>query len=309
VIMSLVFNQLSNNLHIDDPSKWWTFIYNGKPFTDVRSFLEEVLASSGPTSLYTYLTKRIAAFYGLYLRTPTGQGLEVADPLMVNTGIYSIYGTEEAILPAIHSEFVIDVVTDKGKSFNVVWYQGDDGIGFFPGNMYVLESWVGLGQGPNITGQDAIEAIQYMSVLTDVLLQSAEVNGLGLWGYGTTGVCDDVCGALEIITSGASTEYPNQIIKALVIPQILERLEQQNAFSHYYYTLLELVSKLPVDWNVSKDSTAAFRANGTIVWPVGQEPFQCVVDARKILEEQQQQQQQQQHGSPIITDRRAEAPL
>ena len=67
-----------------------------------------------------------------------------------------------------------------------------------------------------MNGVEAVEAIQYMSIFGDVLLQSAEVNGLYDWGYAATGVCDDACGAIEVIFGGESTEYPNLVIKPLV---------------------------------------------------------------------------------------------
>lgn len=98
-----------------------------------------------------------------------GNLLEVADPVMIQTGLFDSTGKNEVVLPAIHSvrapggtthttqctthdttmtvsvshhtarpfffclqEYVIEFGAGN-FNFNVVWYEGDDGIGFFPG--------------------------------------------------------------------------------------------------------------------------------------------------------------------------------
>lgn len=119
-----------------------------------------------------------------------------------------------------------------GINFNIVWYLGDNGVGmfpmslttahlklstgYFPGNMYVLESWVGVSNGPVLAGKEGVRAVQFMSLLGDILAHIYAVKHLALYGYLITGVCDDACGAIEMLTYGASTEYPNQIIRSFV---------------------------------------------------------------------------------------------
>ncbi len=39
------------------------------------------------------------------------------------------------------------------------------------GNMYLLESWVGRGDGPILQGEAGVDAIIYMSLLRDILIQ------------------------------------------------------------------------------------------------------------------------------------------
>jgi len=284
IIMSLVLNQLSDNLHLTpQDSNWFTVVYKGKSFYRSDAFLREIVNTPGAT-FQTYVTKRIAAFFGLYQTDAQGKFFEVADPLMIDTGLYDKTGLNEAILPAIHSEYVIDV-TVGSTAFNLVWYEGDDGIGYFPGNMYLLESWVGTANGSILTGETALKAILYMDIIRDVFIQIAVKNNLWDRGYGITGVCDDSCGIIEIVTTGASTEYPNLMQKSFVVPEIMYRIQKHDEMSPFYYELLRIVNALPVDWTAYKDSTARARALGTIVWPAGREPFQCVVDARAILDD------------------------
>jgi len=283
-VTSFIFNQLSYNSRLTpDSPNYFVLKFNNKDITSVEGFVNEILNSNKANTLTAYVTKRIAAFFGLYVKTPQGKWLEIADPLMVSTGYYSIGGAEEVILPAIHSEWVIDVTLQGGISFNIVWYQGDNGIGFFPGNMYALESWVGGSNGAILAGAEAARATYLMSLLGDILIQIYQEKRLALYGYLITGVCDDACGAIEALTYGASTEYPNQMIKSTVIPEIVRRVKKQDMFSRYYYELLTVVSSIPEDWTETKDATAPARALGTIVYPVGKEPFQCVVDGRAIL--------------------------
>lgn len=57
---------------------------------------------------------------------------------------------EVAVTTAIHDEIVIEIRSGpktKGTAFNVdvLWYEGDNGIGFFAGSLYDYASWVGTG--------------------------------------------------------------------------------------------------------------------------------------------------------------------
>eukprot|EP01087_Luapelamoeba_hula_P000900 TRINITY_DN1066_c0_g1_i1.p1 TRINITY_DN1066_c0_g1~~TRINITY_DN1066_c0_g1_i1.p1 ORF type:complete len:371 (-),score=59.51 TRINITY_DN1066_c0_g1_i1:49-1161(-) len=294
IVMSLVFNELSANSHIADASKHFVVEYAGTQYTDVRGFLLGAMAKEpGVASVDIYLSKRIAAFFGLYTQingtgpipSPSGSVYEVADPLFVSTGIYNEAGTEQAIVPGIHSEYVIRT-TAGGVTWDIVWYEGDNGIGFFPGQMYVIESWVGDSITSRMNGTQAIEAITYMSLLGDILLNLAYEDKMYDWGYAVSGVCDDSCGIIEILTIGESTEYPNLMTKSIVLPEIVNRVKLQDSFSHYYYNLLSATSAFPMDWRIDGvDQTLITRAKGTIVWDVGREPFQCVVDARAIFDQ------------------------
>ena len=84
--------------------------------------------------------------------------------------------------------------------------------------MYVLESWVGDLNGDTLVGKDAVRAIRLMSLFGDILRRIYVENELFLFGYAITGVCDDSCGAIEMLTYGESTEYPNQLIRSWVSP-------------------------------------------------------------------------------------------
>jgi len=282
LLTSFIFNQLSDNHHLKptDPN-WFVVKVNGQSYSRVDHFLNALLSKDKAT-LNTYATKRVAVFFGIYLEVEQGRLLEVADPVMIRTGLFDSTGTKEAVLPSVHSEYVIDFQA-SGCNFSLVWYEGDDGIGFFPGNFYALASWVGILNGPNITGAQGVNAILYMSLFRDILIQAAVKNSLWDNGYGISGVCDDSCSIIELLTTKEGTQFPNLMDKGFVVPEILHRVRQKDEFSHLYYDLLRVVNSMPVDWRGPLDSTARARARSTIVWPPGQEPFQCVVDARAIL--------------------------
>lgn len=70
----------------------------------------------------------------------------------MTTPLAEIYSTsgEAAITTAIHDEIVIEIRSGpntKGTAFDIdlLWYEGDDGIGFFAGSLYDYASWVGKG--------------------------------------------------------------------------------------------------------------------------------------------------------------------
>jgi hypothetical protein len=135
------------------------------------------------------------------------------------TEITSLSG-ESAITTAIHDELVIEIRSGpntKGTPFNIdiLWYEGDDGIGFFAGSLYDYASWVGAGMAITIVtrsplslthpplslsvppivntqhmeGTQAIDYLHLAAVFSDVLIQTAVTYNLYDLGYGATGVC------------------------------------------------------------------------------------------------------------------------
>jgi len=69
-VTSFIFNQLSDNLNINSTSPKWFLNYKGQNITSVEGFLNALFAQDSSTSVSTYVTKRIAAFFGLYVRGP-----------------------------------------------------------------------------------------------------------------------------------------------------------------------------------------------------------------------------------------------
>ncbi len=133
---------------------------------------------------------------------------------MCGAEVTSLSG-ESAVTTAIHDELVIEIrpgPNTKGTPFNIdiLWYEGDDGIGFFAGSLYDYASWVGAGtyslasspasshtflsfvcpvNTQHMEGKQAIDYLHLAGVFSDTLIQTALTFNLYDLGYGATGVC------------------------------------------------------------------------------------------------------------------------
>jgi hypothetical protein len=145
-------------------------------------------------------------------------GMHSHSPSICGTEVTSLSG-ESAVTTAIHDELVIEIRSGpntKGTPFNIdiLWYEGDDGIGFFAGSLYDYASWVGAGTDckhvlarfvvasshsflsfvcpvntQHMEGKQAIDYLHLAGVFSDTLIQTALTFNLYDLGYGATGVC------------------------------------------------------------------------------------------------------------------------
>jgi hypothetical protein len=284
ITMALTLNQLANNSHMvaNDPETYFT-VYNGVRIITVRDLLD-ALASNGH-SISCYLTYRAVDFFGLLVKDSQGNFKEVPAPIFMDTEIYSTSG-EAAITTAIHDEIVIEIRSGpntKGTAFDIdlLWYEGDDGIGFFAGSLYDYASWVGKVNTQYMEGKQAIEYIHLAGVFSDVLVQTAFKFHLYDLGYGATGVCVDSIAVIEYTAYGNMSLYPLLMEKLLVGAVVFEYVALGNANLYEYLKLATGLYELPLDSGVNP--TLRLRAYNTITWPIGQEPFETVVRAREIL--------------------------
>jgi len=283
-VMSLVFNQLADNIHLtEDDWNWSEVEYNGVIYSDLEKFMEGLLEDGW--EMEGFLEWHIAQFFGIYSNASgVGKPMRaVADPIMQSTGIWNKNQTEQVILPAAHSQWMF-VVTNAAKNFSFAleWYQGDTSFGFYPSEMYVITEWSGRKTTWNITGKEVVKAVKYMEYVQDVWVEAAKKGNLFDAGYGVTGVCDDSCGMIELMLGYETQMYPFMIEKQLIVPEILRRIGKHDANEGMYYSMLKALNDLPVDWEGLNKSSVK-RALQSIVWAPGKEPWQCVVDARRIL--------------------------
>jgi len=175
-------------------------------------------------------------------------------------------------------------VNNSEMSFALDWYQGDTSYAFFPSEMYIITDWSGRRVAWPLSGDKAVRAVQLMAVTQDLFIQAALNLNLFDLGYGVTGVCDDSCAVVELVMVGETLMYPLMIQKQLVVPEILSRIygHKTPAYEGMYYDVLKAVNALTPDW-AGLNPTALERAAVSIVWPEGKEPWECVVEARKIL--------------------------
>jgi hypothetical protein len=295
IIFGMALNQLANNSHLpnNDP-KMFSVKYNGKLFSSVDDLLNALLANGH--TVRCWLTWRAVDFFGYLTKGPKGEWLEVPAPIMMDTGILANYSNagkfnwppSQAILPAIHDELVIEIrsgPSSQGTTVNVdlLWYEGDDGIGFFARDLYSLASWVGQVDAEPLEGTEAVNYLHLAAVFTDVLLQTADKYNLYDLGYGATGVCVDSIAIIEYVYFNEMTLYPLLMEKYLVIPVVQQFLNVNNRNAQHYTALLKALKYLPVD--VWDNPTLKTRVNNTITWPPGKEPFECVIQARAILQQ------------------------
>ncbi|KAL6060736.1 hypothetical protein QOT17_013368 [Balamuthia mandrillaris] len=297
IVWSLALNQLANNSHLPDDSNVERFevTYNGEKVASVEQLLRALMKNGH--SISVYLTWRAVDFFGWLTQVKVDdkwEWREVPLPLMLRTGVTRKNKngeTEEAIFPSIHDELVIEIKSgpsSKGTKFDgtLLWYEGDNGIGFFAGDLYSYASWVGGFDSSYMEGEQAVQYLTMASVLSDALIQTAVDFHLYGLGYGVTGVCVDSVAAIEYTVYHNITLYPLMMNKGYVEPTLRKYINLHNRNQKYYQALLDAIHAFTPDYDNAKpsyDPTLPERALRSISWPAGSEPFQCVVDARSIL--------------------------
>lgn len=287
VVMSLIWNQLAANNHLA-PSNDTRFhvVYNGATWDSLDGLLG-ALAANGHT-LRMWLTWRAVDFFGYLTYNATEQRfLSVPVPLFTSTGLRDPVTGQEAILPAIHNEYVIEIrptSATKGTAFtgDLLWYSGDDGIGFFARDIYNVGSWVGTKNSEYVSGAEVVRLVRMMGVISDALVETARVNHFYDWGYGITGVCVDSTGIIEAMDFGGVSLYP-LLMEKIFLQQELEVLRTRNPpLAPLYDSIAAALDQLDPDV-YSNNPTSCRRALNSLAWPAGDAPFQVARDARAIL--------------------------
>lgn len=284
IVLSTVLNQLSNNLNQTESGEpIYTVMADGNSFTDAESLFEFLVKETNHT-LTNYNHCRVANFLALWYNTSEGL-LEVPFPVMVKTGIFNSTTGEQAILPAIHCTFVIGI---EGPVLNtqISWYEGIDGIGFFPWNIEYENRWLGDYESALTPTEEIVPLIKYASYYQTVLILASKMFNLFLSGYGATGVClDSLAVVLNSINSTVIDFYPLMMEKTLVSPAIDNLLSRSNSdAAETYNDLMSAVFRLPSDYYPQSAQNQASRLMNMFPWAPGTEPFQCVVDARYIMD-------------------------
>eukprot|EP01102_Stenamoeba_stenopodia_P001884 TRINITY_DN11700_c0_g1_i1.p1 TRINITY_DN11700_c0_g1~~TRINITY_DN11700_c0_g1_i1.p1 ORF type:complete len:515 (+),score=147.54 TRINITY_DN11700_c0_g1_i1:69-1613(+) len=283
IVLSTVLNQLSNNLNqTEEGDSIYTVMADGFNFTDVESLFEYLTKETNHT-LSNYNHCRVANFLSLWYNSSEGL-FEVPFPVMTKTGIYNSTTGEEAIVPAIHCTFVIGI---EGPVLNtqISWYEGVDGIGFFPWNIESENRWLGAYESPQTPTDQLIPLLNYASHYQTVLILAAKMFDLFLSGYGATGVClDSLSVILNSLNSTVIDFYPLMIEKTLVIPALENLAERSSSATQDYLDLMNAVDRMPSDYYPQSTQNQATRLMNMFPWAPGSEPFQCVVDARYILD-------------------------
>jgi hypothetical protein len=287
-VMAEVFSRLSTDVSAADGSKF-SVTYNGQSYSRLDDFLGALKADGYDVKVS--FQARIANFADLKTPVPgtsPQQWLDVPAPLMVKTGVKDASGNQ-AIVPASHSEMIISVRSGpntKGPKLDsdLRYFQGDDGTGFFPDNVWQTPNWLGHVTHAEVTGDDAIKALNVAGTLGDVIDQTAKKLNLYADGYGVTGVCNDSVAIVQQAVLGHIEQYPLMMHEELLMGELKKRLAQPAGTgpdAAMYQTLSDAISKVPSD--IKPNASAKARALASLPWVDGKEPFQSTIGARKIL--------------------------
>lgn len=261
--------------------------FRGQSFTDVPSFMG-ALRKAGYEVNATFRT-RTADFIDLKTGEP-GNIQSLATPMMVRTGLTDEKGNE-AIVPVTHSELVVSLKSPQGAEPNldskVRFFQGIDGIGFFPADIWHEGTWMGGVNRATVSGDQAQKAVEVASGLTALVEQAATANKLQVEGYGLTGVCNDSLAIIEQAVLGRVSEWPLLMRDDLLLKE-LAKLPPSAMRS----TLEQAIRETPNDvkvgllgaGNATPNADTRRRMLATLdVYPEGKAPWTRTEEARQIL--------------------------
>ncbi len=280
-----MFDRLASNANKTDGEPF-EVTFKGQPYTNVADFLS-ALRSEGYEVEVSFRT-RTADFGDLKAGEP-GKVQPLAAPMMLRTGVKDSKGNE-AIVPVPHSEVVISVKSPKGAQPNldakVRAFQGIDGVGFFPADIWNEGAWMGgVVRGP-LTGDQAEKAVNVSAGLVGLIEQTAKNQKLFTEGYGMTGVCNDFSALVQQAVLGEVNEWPLIGRDELLLAEL-----RKQPPSEMRDTLERAIRETPNDVKVGvlAPSTATPNADtirrilASIAYEDGMEPWTRTVEAKRIL--------------------------
>ena len=286
-VMAEVFQRLTSNTSLSDPSKTFEVIYKGLPISRVSDFVD-ALTADGYT-IETTFESRVAYFTELHQLVPGSNPpkyLDVPAPLMVMTG-HRDPSNQMAMVPASHSEMNIAIKggPDSRLRSDIRFYQGMSGTGFFPANINADPAWLGRvvhGAG-TYTGAQAIKAVKASAVFTDLIHSVGKELNLYAEGYGQTGVCDDSIAIIHQVVDGKGHEYyPLLMQDSLLTAGIAKKLADADTSNDALLgEIREAMRILPSD--TQADPTAPARALAALPWRSERDPFGLLGFARRLL--------------------------
>lgn len=281
VIAAEIFDRLASNTHTKGTR--FSVRYGGKRFTRVDTFVE-ALRRDGH-EITARVNHRVANFANL--KTQVGeQLLDVPLGLLVATGIKDAEG-REAFVPTVHSEIVFSIrrtaaTQGPGLDADLKFYQGVPHTGFFAADLVASPTWCGKTTSAVFEGADAVKALRYGGLLTSLIEESARAQGLGMAGYGITGVCNDSVAIVQHAVSGATTAHPLLMLDESLLPFLDVRLAGKNHRDRAGYQALR-ASLLAVPNDLEPSASTLARTRGSFPWAPGQEPIKVGAEARAIL--------------------------
>lgn len=282
VIAAEVFDRLWGNVMSNGPR--FSARYGGKRFTRIDTFVE-ALRRDGH-EITAQVTHRVANFANL--KTKVGdQLMDVPMGLLVATGINNPQG-REAFVPAVHSEIVFSIrstpaTQGPGMDADIKFYQGVPFTGFFAADLVASPTWCGKSTSAVFDSAQATMALRYGGLLSSLIEESAKHEGLGMAGYGVTGVCNDSVAVIQHAVSGTTAAHPLLMLDESVLPFLEARLASPKSRRDRagYQALRASIKAVPND--LEQNASTRARARGSFPWEAGQEPIKVAAEARTIL--------------------------
>lgn len=255
---------------------------NGRSYQRVDAFLKALIADGH--TIEATVEHRAADFADLKAKIGD-QVMDVAASIYVNTGIKQ--GEVQAKVPTVHSEIVYRIRSSddtRGQRIDadVKFYQGVSSTGFHPVGLTREAAWCGKRVSDRLDQGQALEAMILSGLLTDVIKTAAKKAGLGVEGYGLTGVCNDSVAVIQHAVLGRTTAHPLLMLDETLVPELKARLADRAGRNTVgYRRLLASINFLPNDVKLVPDAPA--RAQTSFPWTLASAPTEETVRAARIL--------------------------
>jgi hypothetical protein len=237
-----VFNRLTMNLGEKRPENKFTLLYNGKRFTGLQGFLDE-LESTGHT-IRTRIVVETADFIGLAVED-NGEFRAVPIPAFVRTGLSDEQG-KELLMAAPHGGLFVGI---EGPDVNqeLSFYQGVSGTFFRSLGIAEHASWMGERTVDTHAGRSARQAIRTSELWMEAVNGLATRKNMLMFGYGQTGVCVTATAVSQVAATGTTSLYPIVLDREPVIQWLRQLAQERPALAKDYEQLIQTVRALPDD--------------------------------------------------------------
>lgn len=280
IIVAETLDQLAQNTsaRAGDPFK---VKFNGQEYTTVQSFMDAVIASGH--TIEATVEHRAADFADLKAKIGD-QVLDVAASIYVKTNLGR--GRPEVKIPTIHSEVIFRIRSNEqtqGQRIDadVKFYQGVSATGFHPVGLNREAAWCGRKESARLNQEQALDAIKLSAVFTDVIKSAAKKAGMGVEGYGLTGVCNDSVAIIQYAATGRTTCHPLLMLDETLQPELQARIALGGPLVEAYRRLSTAIEQVPNDLQWVPDVFA--RGKGSFAWTMRTAPTVEIYRAAQVF--------------------------
>ena len=244
--------------------------FNQREYGTVQEFMDALIASGH--TIEATVEHRAADFADLKAKIGE-QILDVAASIYVKTKLGG--GRPEVKIPTIHSEIVYRIRSNdqtQGQRIDadVKFFQGISATGFHPVGLTREAAWCGRKVSAELGQDQALDAIKLSAAFTYVIKSAAKKAGMGVEGYGLTGVCNDSVAIIQHAATGKTTCHPLLMLDETLQPELQGRIAAGGPLRDVYQRLSRAIEQVPNDLGLAADAFA--RAKGSFAWPMATAP-------------------------------------